>query len=84
MPVRKFRRVEDIPAPWHTIGDPSLYRAIESVWDFGQRIGAPRFPPGVYRHRSVEEMNSLDEEWAKLNFDRFWERRAEAAAKPGA
>lgn len=75
MPVRKFRRVEDIPAPWLQIGDPSLSGAIAGVWDFGQRIGAPRFPPGVYRHRSLEEMNRLDEKWAKTNFDRFWERR---------
>ena len=74
MPVRKFRSVEDIPAPWHESGDRSLPGAIAGVWDLGQRIGAPRFPPGVYRHRSLEEMNKLDEEWAKANFKKFWER----------
>jgi hypothetical protein len=74
MPVRKFRSVEDIPAPWHPLGDPALPGAIAGVWGLGQRIGAPRFPPGVYRHRSLEEMNKLDEQWAKANFAKFWER----------
>lgn len=75
MPVRKFRRVEDMPAPWLEPGDPALYLAIAGVWDFGQRLGSPRFPPGVYKHRTLEDMNRLDEAWAKANFRAFWERR---------
>ena len=52
-----------------------MYGAIAGVWDLGQRLAAARFPPGVYRHRSVEDMNKRDAEWAKVNFQRFWERR---------
>jgi len=32
------------------------------TWSAGR---APHYPPGVYKHRSLEDMNRLDEEWAK-------------------
>lgn len=62
MPIRKFRNVEEMNRPvWRTPGSPDLYRAIERVWDFGQRTSRTRFRPGVYRYRSVEEMNECEE-----------------------
>lgn len=75
MPVFKYRTVEDMPAPWRTPGDPGLYRAIERAWDFGQRWIRPRFPPGVHKRRSIEEMNALDEAWSAANFEAFHARR---------
>lgn len=82
MPVRKFRRVEDMPAPWREPGDPALYRAIAAVWELGQRTAAPRFPPGVHKHRSLGDMNRLDEEWAVANFRAFWQRRGGLDSQP--
>lgn len=75
MPVFKYRRVEDMPAPWRTPGTSELYRAIERAWDFGQRWIQPRFPPGVYKRRSIEAMNALDEEWSAANFEAFRARQ---------
>jgi hypothetical protein len=80
MPVHKFRSVEDMPDTWRDPGDPALFRAIRDVWDFGQRWTRPRFPPGLYKQRSMEDMNRLDEQWAAANFEAF-RRRQEAAAK---
>ncbi|MBI2837358.1 MAG: hypothetical protein HYX75_03535 [Acidobacteria bacterium] len=74
MPVRKLRRGEEMPEPWLDRGDPKLYGAIAGVWSFGDRWGSPRFPPGVYKHRSLESMNRLSEEWAEANFRAFRER----------
>jgi hypothetical protein len=76
MPVSKYRRVDDMPPPWHEPGDPALYRAIRELWSFGQRWHAPRFPPGVYRLRSPEEMNRLAEQWEVANFAAFHARRS--------
>ncbi len=75
MPVRKYRSVADVPPPWREAGDPDLARAIERVWDFGQRWIQPRFPPGLYKCRTMEEMNRLDEQWAAENFEAFRARR---------
>ena len=76
MPVRKFRSVEEMPdEPWHERG-PELFAAIRNVWTFAARTVQPRFPRGVYRHRSIEEMNAQDERWAQANFDAFQQRRA--------
>jgi hypothetical protein len=76
MPVRKFRSVEEMEPTWYEPGDPSLYRAIARVWDFGRRSWPRRFPPGLHRHRSTEEMNAETERWADENFRRH-------AARPG-
>ena len=62
MPIRKFRSVEEMNEPvWHRPGDPALYRAMRIVWDFGRRANPRRFRPGVYKYRSIEEMDRAQE-----------------------
>jgi hypothetical protein len=57
MPVRKFRTVEEMNRPvWRTPGSAELLEAIRNVWEFGRRTSRRRFRPGVYRYRSIEEM----------------------------
>lgn len=75
MPVRRFRRVEDMEGTlWRERG-PELFAAMRRVWDFAARTVQPRFPHGVYRHRTIDEMNANDERWAIANFERFQARR---------
>jgi len=60
MPVYKYRHVGDMEdRSWREPGDPALYRAIRGTWDFARRTIRPRFPPGVYRHRSIAEAKEL-------------------------
>jgi hypothetical protein len=76
MPVRRFRSIEEMKGPaWYVPGDPALYRAIRNVWGLGHRTLQPRFTPGVHRHRSVESMNALQEQWNETNFRAYHERR---------
>ena len=64
MPVRRFRTVEDMSrAHWREAGDPDLYRTMARLWAFGQRSGVHHFPPGVYRSRSMEEVNERSDQW---------------------
>ena len=71
MPVRKFRSVEEMDeAAWRRPGDPALYRAIAAVWAMGHRSAAPRFPPGVYKRRSLDELNRATEAWQRENVER--------------
>jgi len=57
MPVRKFRNVEELNQPiWRRPGDPALFRAIAAVWAFARSTRPRRFPPGVRKFRSIEEM----------------------------
>ena len=66
MPVRRFRRVEDMEQPqWRLPGDPHLYRAIAGVWNFGRRSARRRFPPGIYRHVSIDALNAQTESWRR-------------------
>jgi hypothetical protein len=64
MPVRKYRSIDEMPdETWREPGDPVLYRAIRQVWDFGQRTSGRRYHPGVYRFRSIDEMEAAQGEW---------------------
>lgn len=64
MPVRRFRNVADMErAKWRQPGDPDLFRAIAAIWEFGRRSRPRRFPPGVYRHRSIVDLNAQTERW---------------------
>jgi hypothetical protein len=70
MPVRKSRTVEEMEQPyWRRPGDPSLYRTMARLWELGRRTGARRFSPGVYRHRSIEDLNAQTEAWAVAYFE---------------
>ena len=64
MPVYKYRSIEQMPdTPWRTPGDPGLYRALAGLSEMSRRLHQRRFPAGVYRHRSIEEMNAQRDEW---------------------
>jgi hypothetical protein len=66
MPVRKYRSIADMPdETWRQPGDPTLYRAIRQVWDFGRRTSRRHYPPGVYRYRSIQEMDAAQREWER-------------------
>lgn len=76
MPIRRFRDVSEMEgSTWREPGDPELFRAIRSTWDFAQRTTSPRFPPGVHRHPSKEDAEATRETWAEANFRAFRERR---------
>ena len=59
---------------WHEPGSPELFRAIQATWDFAHRTIQPRFPPGVYKHRSFEEAEKQSERWAQANFEAYQAR----------
>ncbi len=70
MPVFKFRSVEEMNQPhWRTPGDPTLYQVIASLWAAGARMQARQFPPGVHRHRSIEDLDALVDRWQQEHVD---------------
>lgn len=80
MPVRRIRSLEEMEdSLWREPG-VSLWAAIRRVWEFGARVGKQRFPPGVYKHVSLEAAKALRESWDDENFRRFRNSSAEAGA----
>jgi hypothetical protein len=62
MPIYKYRSIEEMDAyTWRRPGDPDLYRAIAFVWELARRTNPRRFAPGIYRYRSIDEMNRADD-----------------------
>ena len=71
MPVRKFRSLPDYDeSVWFAPDDPRLLPTIKAVWARSARLCPPRFPPGVFKHRSIEEMNRQTEEWERATIAR--------------
>ena len=69
MPVRKFRSVEDMKeSRWRQPGDPEIARALAGLLEIGRRTNPRRFPPGVHRYTSIEEMWRAQERWAETHW----------------
>jgi hypothetical protein len=84
MPVRKFRSIDETSCDlWYEPGDPRLWDAIAAVWSFAARASELRFPPGVYKHRSIEESESLRELWETAGIRRRAKIDAESASVGG-
>ncbi len=75
MPVHRYRSVDEIGTRWYEPGAPELFLAIRRLWLLGDQTLQPRFPHGLFKHRSIEEMNAMQEKWAAANFESFIERR---------
>ena len=82
MPVRKSRDVAEMGGnTWRQPGDPELFRAIRATWDFAFRTLQPHFPPGVYKHRSIEEAERLRERWERENFQAYQRRQSSSQSQ---
>ena len=64
MPLRKYRSVEEMPAPaWREPLDPRNLRLAGELSTLAARLRPRRFPPGLHKYRSVEEAGRQRERW---------------------
>jgi hypothetical protein len=76
MPVKKFRDVSEMEGnAWLEPGDARLFAAIKAVWRLATETARASYPPGVYKHRSIEQAESLRQAWDQANFEAFQARR---------
>jgi hypothetical protein len=47
--------------------DPRLWGTIASVCALSARLCPAHYPPGVYKHRSIDAMNAQTEAWEAAN-----------------
>lgn len=64
MPVRRLASLEQAEELcWLEPDDPRLAARIAAVWRLARKLAPKRYPPGVYRHRSIEEAARQAESW---------------------
>jgi hypothetical protein len=64
MPVQKYRSVSEMPdETWRSPGDPALYASLAGLWRLSRFLAPRTFPRGVWKHRSMAEMNRQHEDW---------------------
>ena len=79
MPVRKFRSVADMPPPpLREPGSEELFQVLAGHWRAGALMADLRFPPGLYRHASIEELNARTDLWEAERIERVKLRSARA------
>ena len=70
MPVRKFRSVEEMEdTVWLARDDPELWPTVAALWARSAVLAPRRYPPGVYKHRSITDANRLSEAWDQERID---------------
>ena len=64
MPVRKFRSVAEMPSPspLPPLAPQNLKLAC-NLSSAAARLRPLRFPPGIYKHRSLSEAQRLRRSW---------------------
>ena len=66
MPIRKLRSLSEAEQScWRDPDDPMLWKHIASLWRLARVLAKPSFPPGVYRHRSIEEAGLQTKDWER-------------------
>jgi hypothetical protein len=64
MPIYKFRSLQESEDTlFQNPDDPELLSRIRSLWQFSARLFPRKFPPGVYKYRSIEEANKQKDAW---------------------
>ena len=64
MPVCKFRSVVDMPPPPPLPPlDPRNLKLACDLSELAARLQPRRFPPGVHKHRSLDEADRLRRSW---------------------
>jgi hypothetical protein len=65
MPVYRFRSIEEMKAtrPRLAAGDPRLAVVFSEIQRLGRALHPRRFPPGVYRNRSIEDADRRAAGW---------------------
>ena len=64
MPVRKVRSLQEAEdASRLDRHDPRLWANIVAVWRRSALLFPRRFPRGVYKHRSIDELNRNTDAW---------------------
>ena len=75
MGVKKSRSIQKAHGEvWREPG-PALWKTIAAVWDFASRTAGYRVPPGVYKHRSIEDAQRLRDQWEEANVRALSDRR---------
>jgi hypothetical protein len=83
MPVHKLHSLPDHDdGLWLDPADPSLLPTIVAVWERSRLLCPPSFPPGVYKHASIEDANRLTERWEHEAIDRAREAVASTTPRP--
>jgi hypothetical protein len=62
-------------------GHPDLWKAMARLFRLGRALANHRFPPGVYKHHTLEESEALRQQWEDANMARHAHRTA-AAKRP--
>ena len=71
MPIRRLRSLDEAEqSVWLESADQRLWPTVKDVWTLADRLYRRRFPPGVYKHRTMDEVNRQTDLWEAFDGSR--------------
>jgi hypothetical protein len=66
MPVRKLRSLQEAEdSLWQDPTEPGYWDRVRALWRLSARLAPRAYSPGVYRFRSIAELNEHTERWER-------------------
>lgn len=76
MPIKKIRDLQEMEdSLWYEPETRSSGGRSRPSGSSRNRRAHSAFPPGVYKHRTIEDAQRQRDLWEEQNFKAFWERR---------
>lgn len=70
MPVKRLRSLREAEDSLRKDpDDPQLWASLAALWELSDRLSTRSFPPGLYKHRSIEELNRQREAWEAITVE---------------
>jgi hypothetical protein len=64
MPVRRLHSLREAEDDiWRDTSDPRFWSSLASWWALSDRLFPWKLRPGLYKHRSIEDLNRQRESW---------------------
>ena len=64
MPVKRLRSLQEAEDSLRRApDDPQLWSSLADLWELSDRLSTRSFPPGLYKHRSIEDLNRQRDAW---------------------
>ena len=83
MPFKKYRSIEAMGADrrdlWRDQLDAECLRRMDQLWRRSAQLADRKYPKGIFKFRSIEEMQAHREEMERENIERLRRERLQTA-----
>ena len=82
MPVYKYKTFKEADyALWNFHPDEAYYKQVADLWDFADKLNPIRYPPGIFKFKTIEEANRHRKEFEMAHAKKLRQKRIKQQQK---